>query len=182
MVYSLLVSVGIYREIKVCQLKGIILGAGLNTAIVMFVISTSSGFSWLVTALQIPVVVANAIMQVSTNPTVVLFMVNVLLLILGVVLETNAIILLVTPILLPLTTQLGIDPLLLGLIMVVNTSVGMITPPMAVNIFVASSIGGESIEAISRRLGPFLVVLILDIFIISYVPGLALWLPKRFGM
>ena len=111
-----------------------------------------------------------------------MLLINLLLLILGVFLETNAIILLITPIMMPIIAQIGIDPLLFGIIMVVNTSVGMITPPMAMNIMVASGVSGVTIEAISKKIIPFLLILIIDILIITFVPALSLTLPRLFGL
>lgn len=126
--------------------------------------------------------IANAILSVVSNKYVILMILNVLLLILGVFLETNAIILMITPMLLPIASRIGVSYLEVGLIMVVNTSVGMLTPPMALNILIAAGIGNETIERIAKKVIPFLLVLILDIFIITYVPGFITWLPKTLGM
>jgi C4-dicarboxylate transporter DctM subunit len=180
-VYSLIVTLLIYREIKVKDLYGIIINAGQSSAIVFFVIATSSAFSWLLTAQRIPDAIASSILGISNNTIVILVLINILLLILGVFLETNAIILLVTPMLLPIAAKIGLDPLLLGIIMVVNTSVGMLTPPMALNIVIASGIGKISIEDVSKKVVPFLVVLIIDILILTYIPDIVLFLPRIFG-
>jgi len=181
-VYSLIVSLFIYREIKFKDLYSIIIKAGKNTAIVLFVIATSGAFSWLLTAQRIPEMIAQAILSISSNPIIIMLLINLLLLILGVFLETNAIILLVTPMLLPVTAKIGVDPLVLGIIMVINTSVGMITPPMALNIMIASSIGNQTIEQISKKIIPFLIVLIIDILIITFIPQIATFLPMKAGL
>lgn len=180
-VYALIITLLIYREIKIKNLYNIIVSAGQSTAIVFFVIATSSGFSWLLTAEGIPEVIASGILSISDNALVIMLLINVLLLVLGVFLETNAIILLVTPILLPIAAHIGLNPLVLGIIMVVNTSVGMLTPPMALNILIASGIGNVSIEAISKKTIPFLVVLIINILILTYIPDIILFLPRIFG-
>jgi C4-dicarboxylate transporter DctM subunit len=181
-VYSLIVSLFIYREIKFKDLYSIIIKAGKNTAIVLFVIATSGAFSWLLTAQRIPEMIAQAILSISSNPIIIMLLINLLLLILGVFLETNAIILLVTPMLLPVTAKIGVDPLVLGIIMVINTSVGMITPPMALNIMIASSIGNQTTEQISKKIIPFLIVLIIDILIITFIPQIATFLPMKAGL
>lgn len=181
-VYSLIISLFVYREIRIADLHDIIIKAGKNTAIVLFIIATSGAFSWLLTSHGIPAMISQAILKISNNPTVIMLLINVLLLILGVFLETNAIILLVTPILLPIVTQIGVSPLVLGIVMVVNTSVGMTTPPMALNVIIASSIGNQSIEQVSRKIVPFLLVLILCVLIITFIPNLITFLPKALGL
>ena len=148
----------------------------------MFVIAASGAFSWILVYNRIPEMITNAILSVVSNKYVILMILNVLLLILGVFLETNAIILMITPMLLPIASRIGVSYLEVGLIMVVNTSVGMLTPPMALNILIAAGIGNETIERIAKKVIPFLLVLILDIFIITYVPGFITWLPKTLGM
>ncbi|GHU03620.1 hypothetical protein FACS1894158_02410 [Betaproteobacteria bacterium] len=180
--YGLIVSLFIYRELKFSMLPGIIIRAGLGTAIVLFIIATSSSFAWLLTAAKVPTAIASAVLSIASSEYVILLLINITLLVFGIFLETNAIILLLTPMLLPIAAQIGFDPLLLGVIIIVNTSVGMITPPMALNIFIASSVGGETIERISARIVPFLTVLIIDILLITYIPSISLWLPKTVGL
>lgn len=177
-VYALIVGMFVFREISVRDLRGIIMKAAVSSAVVMFVIATSSSFSWLLTSLQIPEKVASGMLEISQNPTVILFILNIILLFLGSFLETQAIILLVTPIIYPLAMNLGVDPLVLGIIIVVNTSVGMITPPMAVNLFVACTLSGLSIEKISKRILPFLFAEIAILLVITNVPALTLTLVK----
>lgn len=181
-VYALIVSMGIYREIKPRDLPRIIIAAGRSTATVMFVIAASGAFSWLLVYNRIPETIANAVLNVVSNKYVILLILNLLMLVLGVFLETNAIILMITPMLLPIADRIGVSYLEIGLIMVVNTSVGMLTPPMALNILIAAGIGHDTIERISKKVIPFLLVLILDIFIITYVPGFVTFLPKLLGM
>lgn len=180
--YGFLVSLLIYRELTFAMLPDIIIRSGLGTAIVLFIIATSSGFAWLLTAAQIPTAIATAVLSVAQSKYVILMLINMTLLVFGVFLETNAIILLLTPMLLPIAAQIGLDPLLLGVIIVINTSVGMITPPMALNIFIASSVGGETIERISAKILPFLGILLIDIMIVTYFPDVALWLPRVAGL
>ena len=180
--YGLLISLFVYKELTLDMLPGIIIRSGLGTAIVLFIIATSSGFAWLLTAAKIPSAIATSVLAIAQNEYIILMLMNITLLVFGIFLETNAIILLLTPMLLPIAAEIGLDPLLLGVIIVVNTSVGMITPPMALNIFIASSVGGETIERISAKILPFLGVLILDIIIITYFPSVALWLPRATGL
>lgn len=181
-VYALVVSMVVYKEIKLKDLPRIIIAAGRSTAVVMFVIAASGAFSWLLVYQRIPNAIAAAILGVVSNKYVILLILNLILLVLGVFLETNAIILMITPMILPIANQIGVSYLEIGLIMVVNTSVGMLTPPMALNILIAAGIGNRTIEAVSKKVVPFLLVLILDILIITYVPGVVTFLPKLLGM
>jgi C4-dicarboxylate transporter DctM subunit len=173
-VYAFIVGVLIFKEINLDRAIQIILKASVNTAVVFFVIATSSSFSWLLTSLQVPAKVAAAMLEVSRNPFIIVLFLNVVLLFLGAILETQAIILLVTPIIFPLAQQLGIHPIVLGIIIVVNTSVGMITPPMAVNLFVACSLTGLTIEKISRSILVFLAAELVTLLLISNLPVLSL--------
>jgi len=175
-VYSFIVGVLIFKEINLDRTIQIILKASVNTAVVFFVIATSSSFSWLLTSLQVPAKVAAAMLEVSRNPFIIVLFLNVVLLFLGAILETQAIILLVTPIIFPLAQQLGIHPIVLGMIIVVNTSIGMITPPMAVNLFVACSLTGLTIEKISRSILVFLAAELVTLLFISNLPVLSLGL------
>lgn len=181
-VYAFVVSVFVYKEIKWKDLPKIIISSAKSTGMILFIIGTSGAFSWLLTNERIPDMIASAMLSLTTNPILILLLINFLLLILGVFLETNAIILLITPMLLPIITALGYSPLAFGIVMVVNTSVGMLTPPMAMNIMVASGISKLSIESISKRVFPYLGALILVIMLITYLPGTILFLPRLFGM
>jgi len=177
-VYAFIVGMFVFREISLADLRGIVMKAAVSSAVVMFVIATSSSFSWLLTSMQIPEKVASGMLEISQNPTVILLLLNIILLFLGTFLETQAIILLVTPIIFPLAMNLGVDPLVLGIVMVVNTSVGMITPPMAVNLFVACTLSGLSIEKISKRILPFLFAEIAILLVITNIPVVSLALVK----
>ena len=180
-VYALIVTLFIYREIKIKNLYQIIISSGQATAIVFFVIATSSAFSWLLTSERIPETIAQVILGISDNTVIILLAINLLLLIFGVFLETNAIILLVTPILLPIAAAIGLDPIVLGIIIVVNTSIGMLTPPMALNIVVSSGISGSPIEAISKKIIPFFIALLIVVLLITFIPEITFFLPDLLG-
>ncbi|WP_138418110.1 TRAP transporter large permease [Aquibacillus sediminis] len=180
-VYALIITLLVYREIKIRDLYKIATEAGQSTAIVFFIIATSSAFSWLLTSERIPDTIASAILSISDNTIIILLAINLMLLIFGIFLETNAVILLVTPILLPIAAQIGLDPLVLGIIMIVNTSIGMITPPMALNIVIASGMGHVSIEDISKKIIPFFIMLILVVLVITYIPETVTYFPNLLG-
>ena len=180
-IYSFIVSVFVYRELSFDLLKAVIIRAGISTSIVFFVIATSQSLSWLITVSRVSQAIADSMLSVTSQPFLLITLINVILLIFGVFLETQAIILLLAPLFLPIVTGIGMDPLMLGVIMVVNTSVGMITPPMAVNLFVAVSLVKDhdvTIEKITRNILLFLIVEIVDIFVISNLPFLSMGILK----
>lgn len=131
---------------------------------------------------NIPTLIATSVLGLFSNKVALLLMINLILLFLGCFLETQSIILLVTPILLPIATSLGLSPIALGIIIIINTSIGMITPPMAVNLFVATGIAGCSIGQISKRIIPYMAVEIVTLLLMTFVPSIITWLPSIAGM
>ena len=129
----------------------------------------------------IPGIISTAIISTVESRIMILLAINMILLILGCFLDTSVIILLTTPILLPIANAAGISPLVLGIIMVINTSVGMITPPMAVNLYIASRVSGSRIENICKKIVPFLIVEIIFVILISNFPQIITWLPELIG-
>lgn len=142
----------------------------ISSAVVLFVVSMSQPFAWFMTTENIPTMISNAVMSIFSNRFAMLLAMNLLLLFLGCFLETQSIILLVTPILLPMASYIGLSEIALGLIMIVNTSIGMITPPMAVNLFVASGITKTRIGAVSKKIILYLVVEFGILLLYTYVP------------
>ncbi len=177
-VYSFIVSKFIYKELKMKDLPSILSKSAVSTAIVLFTVAMSAPFSWLMTSANIPTTIAGAILGAFSSKYVVLLLINVILLFLGMFLETQSIILLMTPMLLPLAQVVGLEPVALGIIMVINTSIGMITPPMAINLFVAGNLADISIGQISKRIIPFLLAEIAVLLLITYFPAIILWLPN----
>ena len=169
-VYSLIVSCFVFKEIDAKKLYKIFADSCVSSAVVMFIISMSAPFSWFMTTENIPTILSTTIMTAFSSKYVILFAMNLLLLFLGCFLETQSIILLVTPILLPIAVALGVDPIVLGLIIIVNTSIGMITPPMAVNLFVATGITKTSIGAVSKTILPYLILEFLILLGYMYIP------------
>ena len=169
-VYSFIVSKYVYKELGWKDMYGITVKAAISTALVLFIVALASPFSWLMTSTGIPGQITKALLGVFDNRYILLLMINFVLLFFGCFLETQSIILLLTPMLLPLASTLGLHPVALGVIMVINTSIGMITPPMAVNLFVASGISGVSIPHITQRIIPYFVLLVGLILLFTYFP------------
>ncbi len=178
--YSLVIGVFIYRELELKQLWPILKETGIMSGGVMLIVANASLFSWIIAAEGVPQKVADGIRYLTQNPYMVLFWINLFLLFLGCIMETLAAIIITVPVLLPLVKSLGIDPLHFGVVMVVNLSIGLATPPVGVNLFVASAIARISLEKISRGVWLFLVALLIPLALITYIPQISLWVPRFF--
>ncbi|MGE5575603.1 MAG: TRAP transporter large permease [Syntrophothermus sp.] len=179
-VYGLIVGIFVYKELKWQDLRAVFRTSAINTSIVMLIIATASAFGLLLTRQMIPVQIAEFFLSLTKSPYVLLLLINILLLIVGTFMETNAAIIILAPIFLPIITRMGIDPIHFGLIMVVNLAIGMITPPLGVNLFVGCGIAQITIERLVKAIWPFLLASIVVLFLITYIPGLVMWLPKLF--
>jgi len=179
-IYAFIVTFFVYREIPFSEF-GPILSRSLKTlAIVMILISTSTAFGWLLTYLRVPKMVADAILSVSTNKIIVLMIINGILLLLGMLMDMSSIILVATPILLPVAILVGVDPVHFGVIMVLNLGIGLLTPPVGSTLFIGSAISGVKIEVLTKAMLPFYAVMIGVLLLITYVPSIVLFLPRVF--
>jgi len=177
-VYGFLVGMFFYRELKLKDVPEVLKIAAISTAMVMLIIATASAFGLLLTREMIPIKIANYFLQITDNPLMLLIFINILLLVVGTFLETNAAIIILAPILFPVVVKMGIDPIHFGIIMVINLAIGMITPPLGVNLFVACGLTKLSIEEVIRANWKYLFASILILAIITYFPSLSLWLPN----
>ena len=180
-VYALIIGAFVYRELTWKALYESFRDTVISSCVVLLVVALSAPFAWYMTFNNIPSTIAMGVVTLFSNKISLLLAMNVILLFLGMFLETQSIILLTTPIFLPMAVAVGLDPIALGIIIVVNTSVGMITPPMAVNLFVASSISKSTIGQISKKILPFLVVEFLTVLVFTYCPGIIMALPNAFA-
>lgn len=177
-VYAFVISCIVYRELSFRDLPKIFIKSSISTAIVLLTVAMAAPFSWLMTSAGIPPKIMYAVLELFENKYVIFLMMNVTLLFMGCFLETQSIILLMTPILLPIAVQFGLHPIALGLIIVINTSIGMITPPMAVNLYVAANVSGASVENISKRILPYLSAMIAVLLLLTYIPEILMFLPN----
>ena len=175
-VYGLFAAMIIYRELKFKELPKVIIDSALTTATVLIIVGTANAFGRLLTIEQIPGQIAEGLLSISTNSIVIILLITVLLLIVGMFMDTLAAIIILTPILLPVAVQIGYDPVHFGILMVVNLAIGFFTPPVGVNLFVASGISGVSIEALSKAVLPFLVAMLITLLFITFIPQLSLML------
>jgi C4-dicarboxylate transporter DctM subunit len=178
--YSVIVGFFFTRELKLEDLPKILTGSAVTTAMVMLIIATASAFGRLLTLLELPAALVNFVVENNVNAMMFLLIINIAMLIIGTFMELNATILILAPILFPIAKALGIDPVHLGIIMVVNMTFGLLTPPLGVHLFVACGIAKVKFDVICREIYPFLLVAISVIFIVSYFPQTAMWLVKLF--
>jgi tripartite ATP-independent transporter DctM subunit len=179
--YSMLVTFVVYRQIPMKEMWGIIRRSMKVLSIVMLLIGTSGAFGWLLAYLKVPMLVSSGILSFSHNPVVVLLIINGILLFLGCLMEMSAIILIATPILLPIAKFIGIDPIHFGIIMMLNLGIGLLTPPVGSTLFIGSAISGLSIEKLSKSMLPFLAVMLVVLVFLTYVPVISMFLPRLFN-
>ncbi|SER87187.1 TRAP transporter, DctM subunit [Tranquillimonas rosea] len=179
--YAFLVSTLYYRSVSLRRAYETVRNSARSTASVGFLIAGALAFNYVVTVEQIPNVIRDGLAGVDLGPVTFLLLVNGLLLVLGCLLEANAILLVIVPIFLPTAVSLGIDPVHFGVIVVVNTMIGLATPPYGLLLFVVSSITRSPVRETIRFLLPFLAIMIGGLAIITYVPDLVLWLPRLYG-
>ncbi|WP_151703329.1 TRAP transporter large permease [Nitrincola alkalilacustris] len=168
--YALLVSLFIYRDLTLRQIYRILIRSAITTSVIMLVIATSAVLSWTLSSWQVPSALANTVLSYSTNPYIIMLLVVLVILLTGVFIETASALIILTPVLLPLVTKIGIDPIHFGLIIVVGLAIGMITPPVAINLYVASSVTQLPLETITRAIIPYLLVLIAVLMLVVYLP------------
>lgn len=177
-VYAVFVALFIYREITLTRLFQVAIESGLLTAKIMIIIASSGVFVWLLTVGGVPDALNNWVRGIGASQFMVLLMINIVFLIAGMFLEPNSTLVVLTPLFYPIATKLGVDPVHLGIILVLNISIGMFTPPFGFNLFVSASIFNAPMRKIVTGLIPFIVMSLVALFLTTYIPWLSLWLPK----
>ena len=179
-VYAILVTILVYRQLTWTAFVEATLGAVRTTAMVLLVIGTAGAFGWLMAFLQVPQATIAAMKAVSDNPIVILLMINLILLVLGTFMDMAPMIIICTPIFLPVVKAFGVDPVHFGVILILNAGIGLNTPPVGSVQFVACAIGRISIGESMRTIWPFYGASVAVLLLVTYVPGLSLWLPRLF--
>lgn len=178
--YALIVGFFIYKELKVRDLPEIFTKAAITSSIVMFIIANASVFGWVLAFQQIPQLIAGWFIALTDNPVVLLLIINLLLLIIGTFIETASALIIFVPLLVPLISHLGIDPIQFGVLMVLNLAIGMLTPPMGICTIISCSIAGISMEKGARAILPFFLVMVVDLLIVAFVPFVTTYIPGLF--
>ncbi|WP_028307803.1 TRAP transporter large permease [Desulfitibacter alkalitolerans] len=176
--YSLLLGALVYRSLTMKDLVESLITSGITAAIIMLIVAASNPFGWILSIEKIPQAMAQFVTGITTNKLLILAIINVFLLAVGMFMETAAIIVLLGPILAPIAYSVGVDPVHFGVLMVINLTIGMATPPVGVCLFVAAPIMKTTIERITKSILPLLGALLLALLLITYVPQLVLWLPS----
>ncbi|MDQ0338040.1 tripartite ATP-independent transporter DctM subunit [Caldalkalibacillus uzonensis] len=179
-IYAFVVGMFIYKELKIRDLPSILLRSMRSTASIMILVGLANLFGWILVSEHIPQLVANAILGISENKIIVILLINLLLLFVGAFMETIAALVILFPVLLPVATSVGMDPIHFGVMMVLNLIIGLSTPPVGVCLYVASSIGKVSIWQTTRALIPFLLVSLVVLLLVAFIPELTLFLPGLF--
>lgn len=177
-VWAIFCGAFIYKQLSFKDFWRVLENALNTLAIVLILISTSSAFSWCLTYLKVPQIIAGAILGFSTNKFLILILMNVIMLIFGTMMDMSCNILLLTPILLPIAQQIGVDPIQFGCIMILNLGIGLITPPVGSTLFIGSAISKVPIERLGKTLIPFFVVMLIVLAIVTYWPGFTMTLPN----
>lgn len=179
--YTFILSL-IYKTLKIEEIPRLLLDTVVMTGVILFLVGASSIMSWVMAYTGIPTAISQAILNVSDNKYIILFIMNVTLLIVGTFMDLTPAVLIFTPIFLPIATKLGLHPVHFGIILIFNLCIGIMTPPVGSSLFIGCSVGNVTIEEVIKPLLPFFAVLILTLMIVTYVPTISLILPKIFGL
>lgn len=181
-VYAAFIALFVYRDMKLSEAPKVLLESGKLSIMLMFIIANAMLFAHVLTTEQLPQQITAWVIDAGLTPVMFLLMVNLVLLVAGAFMEPSAIILILAPILFPIATKLGIDPIHLGIIMVVNMEIGLVTPPVGLNLFVTSAITGMPLTSTIRAAMPWLLILLAFLMLVTYVPWISLALPNWLGM
>ncbi len=177
-VYAFLVTVFIYRDYRYRDLPKLVHRVVKTVAMVMMLIGFSVGFGYMMAIMQIPAKATEFFLTITDNKYVLLFLINILLLLLGTFMDLAPMLLICTPILLPVVVKFGVDPVHFGMIMILNLGIGLITPPVGPTLFVGCAIGKVTMEEVSKELWPFYGAMCFALLLVTYVPAISLWLPS----
>lgn len=180
-VYAFLLSVVVYREVKLKNMPELLLQTGITTAVVMLLIGASTGMSWIMTIANIPQTVSAALLGMSDNPVVILLTINLLLIFVGTFMDMTPAILIFTPIFLPVVKSLGMHEVHFGMMLIANLCIGLCTPPVGTCLFIGCGVGKTTIAKVTKTLLPFFGSMIAALLVITYVPQVSLWLPVQTG-
>ncbi|MEJ5260262.1 MAG: TRAP transporter large permease [Anaerohalosphaeraceae bacterium] len=180
--YSFLLAVVFYKEVKWSEIPGILLQAGVMTSVVFLLIATSMAMSWVLAAERIPQDISASLLGLTHNRILVLLMINLILLAVGTFMDMTPAVLIFTPIFLPVVATFGVHPLHFGIIMIMNLCIGLCTPPVGTCLFLGCGIAETTVTKVMRQIGYFYAAMIVVLLICSYVPALSMWLPRQLGL
>lgn len=180
--YGLFVGLFIYRELKWKDIKGILIDSSVQTAVVMLIIASASLFAYVITTEQIATLISDSLLSITENKIIILILVNIILLIAGMFMDAISAYYIFVPILLPIMIVLNVDPTVFGLFMTVNLAIGLFTPPVGANLFVACGVADIPLAKISKAVIPFVVASLIVLIIVTYIPAVSTFLPDLLGV
>ncbi|MBI3709469.1 MAG: TRAP transporter large permease [Proteobacteria bacterium] len=180
-VYAFLVTMVVYRDYKWRELPYLIHRTVKTVGMVMILIAFASGFGYIMALMRLPAHVTEFFLTLSSNKYIILLLINMMLLVLGCLMDMAPLILICTPILLPVVTKLGVDPVHFGIIMLVNLGIGLVTPPVGATLFVGCAVGKVTMEEVTRTIWPFYIAMFVVLMLVTYIPAISLWVPGHFS-
>ena len=179
--YSLILAVIVYREVKIKDLPKILLQCGVTTSVVFLLIGTSMAMSWVLASENVPQDISAALLSTTSNKVLLLLMINAILLVVGTFMDMTPAVLIFTPIFLPIVEKLGIHPLHFGIIIIMNLCIGLCTPPVGTALFLGCGIAGTTVTKVIRHILPFFIAMIITLLICTFVPQISMWIPDKLG-
>lgn len=176
-IYAFIISVFVYRELKIKEIPRLLMNTVRTLSVVFSLIAAAGAFGWLLAYLQVPTLVSNYLISITKSRVVVLLLINLMLLILGCIMDMAPLILITTPILLPVVQQYGMDPVQFGVMLILNLAIGLCTPPVGSALFVGCSIGKISVEKATKAMLPMYAAMIAALMLVTFVPAISLWIP-----
>lgn len=176
--YAFFISFFVYRELNIEKLKDVFTKTIKTQSVVLILAATATAFSWILTYLEVPRILTDTLLGFSDNKFLLLIIINLLLLFLGMIMDMSGLILIITPILLPVMTAMGMSPVQFGAMLILNLGIGLITPPVGAQLFIGSSISGVPIERLSKAMLPFYGVMLVVLLLVTFVPEISLFLPN----
>lgn len=177
-IYGFIIGKFVYKELPTKRIPKLLIDSAILASVILFIIAAASIFGWIITMENVPTLVGNFLVSITDNRVILILLINFVLLLAGTFVETTVSLILLVPIIMPITMQLGIDPIQIGVMIVVNLAIGMLTPPLGICLIVSSGISGNSIGQVSRAILPFLLVAIIDLLIIAFWPPVTMFLPS----
>lgn len=179
--YAIVIGLFVMRSLRLAELPDVLIRSGLTSAVVLLIVGAAMAFKTVASLAHTPELLAGIMLSLSDNPLVLLFLINILLFVVGMFLDAGPAIIILGPILGPIFTDLGVDPVHFAIIMAVNLTVGLATPPMGLVLFVTASVSGLKVDQVVRGIAPMLIVHVIVIFLITYVPAISLTVPRLAG-
>ena len=175
--YALILAAAYYRQTRFAEVVAAFRDTALSTGGIMLIVASANVFAWILTRERIPQEVADFVLEMQLHPLALLLVLNVVILVLGMILDASAILILVTPVVVPAVIAVGIDPVHFGMIMIINMMIGLLTPPVGMALFIVSNIARTPIALVARETIPYILAFLAVLLLVTLLPQITLWLP-----